>query len=97
MQKLSEEAIAAEVRALEEWSRTGEAIVKEFTFRSFLPAIQFVNRVAEQAEAVNHHPDILIRYNRVTLTLSTHDAGGLTPKDFALAREIDTVARDRYP
>jgi 4a-hydroxytetrahydrobiopterin dehydratase len=93
MQKLSEEAIAAEIRALEGWSRSGEAIVKEFTFRSFAPAVQFVNRVAERAEAANHHPDILIRYNRVQLTLSTHDAGGLTPKDFALAREIEGIVQ----
>ena len=52
----------------------------------------FVNRVAERAEAADHHPDLLIRYNRVTRTLSTHSAGGLTEKDFSLARQIDSPA-----
>ena len=62
---------------------------RTFSFENFVDAMSFVNRVADLAEDFQHHPDILIRYNKVTLTLSTHDAGGLTDKDFAFAREAD--------
>jgi len=73
------------------WTRRPDEIVKEYRFRTFPAAVEFVRRVADLAEAANHHPDILIRYNRVTLTLSTHDAGGLTGKDRALAVRIDRL------
>jgi 4a-hydroxytetrahydrobiopterin dehydratase len=70
-----------------------DAIVRDFAFADFAAAIAFVNRVAEAAEAANHHPDILVHgWNRVRLTLSTHSEGGLTDADFALAREIDRLA-----
>ena len=69
------------------------SIVRELQFADFAAAIAFVDRVAERAEAANHHPDILIHgWNRVSLTLSTHSAGGLTDADFALARQIDLLA-----
>jgi 4a-hydroxytetrahydrobiopterin dehydratase len=72
------------------WSREGNAIVREWTLADFAAALAFVNRVAECAEAANHHPDILLHgWNRVRLELSTHSQGGLTDADFALAREID--------
>lgn len=67
-------------------------LVRTFTFSDFLAAIRFVNAVAEVAEAADHHPDIDIRYNKVTLALTTHDSGGLTEKDFALAAQADTIA-----
>jgi 4a-hydroxytetrahydrobiopterin dehydratase len=70
-----------------EWSDT--EISKTFTFTDFNGSMEFVNRVAEAAEAANHHPDIDIRWNRVTLRLSTHSEGGLTQKDLDLATEID--------
>jgi 4a-hydroxytetrahydrobiopterin dehydratase len=66
-------------------------IKKEFVFADFAAAMVFVNKVAELAEAEGHHPDILIEYNKVTLTLSTHDVGGLTEKDFALEKKIDAI------
>jgi 4a-hydroxytetrahydrobiopterin dehydratase len=76
-----------------EWSREGDAIVREFKLADFAAAIAFVNRVAELAERANHHPDILVHgWNRVRLTLSTHSAGGLTEADFSLASEIDRLA-----
>ncbi len=73
-----------------EWARDGDAIVREYKLTDFATAIAFVNRVAELAEAANHHPDILVHgWNRVRLELSTHSAGGLTDADFALAGQID--------
>ena len=75
-----------------EWQRDGESVVREFRFDNFAAAVAFVNRVAEAAESINHHPDILIHsWNRVRLTLSTHSTGGLTDKDFELAHMIDTL------
>ena len=74
------------------WTRKPDEIVKEYRFRTFTAAVEFVRQVADLAEAANHHPDILIRYNRVQLTLSTHDAGGLTFRDTKLAEEADALA-----
>ena len=75
-----------------EWSREGDAIVREFKLADFAAAIAFVNRVADLAERANHHPDILVQgWNHVRLTLSTHSQGGLTEADFALAGEIDRL------
>lgn len=72
------------------WAHEGSAIVREWKLADFPAAIAFVNRVAELAEAANHHPDILVHgWNGVRLELSTHSQGGLTDADFALAREID--------
>jgi 4a-hydroxytetrahydrobiopterin dehydratase len=70
------------------WERTGNAIRRTWSFADFEGSIAFVNRVAALAEEMDHHPDIDIRYARVTLALSTHDAGGLTTRDFALAEKI---------
>ena len=74
------------------WQRNGEIITRTFQFQDFPAAMQFVNAVAQVAEQVQHHPDIDIRWNKVTLALTTHDAGGLTQKDFALARQCDALA-----
>jgi 4a-hydroxytetrahydrobiopterin dehydratase len=75
------------------WEREGDAISREFKFADFAAAMAFVNRVADAAESVNHHPDILVHsWNRVRLTLSTHSEGGLTENDFALARTIDGLS-----
>lgn len=84
---------ADERLATSEWSRQGSAIVREWTFPDFAGAIVFVNRVAELAEAANHHPDILVHgWKKVRLELSTHSAGGLTDADFALAGSIDGLS-----
>ena len=74
------------------WRHDGRAIVREWTFADFAKAIAFVNRVAEAAEAANHHPDITISWNKVELTLTTHSEGGLTENDFELAARIDSLA-----
>jgi 4a-hydroxytetrahydrobiopterin dehydratase len=78
--------------ATSEWHRQGEAIVREWKLEDFAQALAFVNRVAEVAEAANHHPDILLHsWNKVRLELSTHSQGGLTEADFDLAGRIDRL------
>jgi 4a-hydroxytetrahydrobiopterin dehydratase len=90
--KLRDAEIEARLETLPEWSQPGEEIQRTFRFDDFVQAMTFVERVAERAEAVQHHPDILIRYSRVTLSLSTHDAGGITEKDFDFAAAADALA-----
>lgn len=91
VEKLSDEAIEDALADLPEWSRSGDAIQRTFAFGGFKAAIDFVGSVAVHAEEVQHHPDILIRFSKVTLTLSTHDAGGLSEKDVDFARHCDRV------
>jgi 4a-hydroxytetrahydrobiopterin dehydratase len=86
--RLEEAEITARLSALPGWERRGDEIRRTFAFSDFKAALAFVNRVGELAEEMNHHPDIDIRYSKVTLALTTHDSGGLTAKDFALAAEI---------
>jgi 4a-hydroxytetrahydrobiopterin dehydratase len=89
MAKLTPEAVQTQLQKLSGWSLQGEAISKQYVWPSFPEAVKFVNRVADLAEEADHHPDILISYRRVTLTLSTHSEGGITQKDFDLAARID--------
>lgn len=88
-EKLSDIAIQRELGTLPGWSRRGEVLTRTYAFRNFVESIEFVNRIAAVAEGMNHHPDIDIRYSRVTLVLSTHDAGGITQSDLDLAKAID--------
>ena len=89
MPKLSAEAIEARLASLEGWRRQGDAITKTFVFPSFTDAMAFVRRLADQAEAADHHPDILIQHKRVTLSFWTHTEGGVTDKDVDGARTAD--------
>lgn len=91
--KLSDAEIETRLDSLPEWSRRGEEIQRTYGFKDFVQSMAFVNAVAARAEAVQHHPDILIRWNRVTLSLSTHDCGGISAKDFDFARDADAAAR----
>jgi 4a-hydroxytetrahydrobiopterin dehydratase len=91
MPKLSEKAIAKKLNTLAGWERSGESISKTYIFDTFLEGIDFINRVAEIAEEVDHHPDITVHYRRVTFTLWTHSEGGLTERDFDLAEKIESV------
>ncbi len=91
MPLLDEQAIRARLDQLRGWTREGDAIRKTYTLDSFAESIAFVNRIAERAERADHHPDIDIRYDRVACALSTHSEGGLTAKDFDLAREIEAA------
>lgn len=91
MARLTEEEIGRVLEELPGWERQGEAIVKTFQFEWFTPAMGFVTKVALLAERHDHHPDIDIRYKRVRLLLTSHDAGGLTERDVNLAKEIEAV------
>lgn len=96
-EKLSPEDIKTRLADMPEWAETGGEIHRTFAFSDFVEAMGFVNRIAFDAERMNHHPDVLIRYNKVTLRLSTHDAGGITAKDFELAAIADGRAPAETP
>jgi len=91
--RLSEQEIADGLKRLSGWTREGQAIKKTFSFAKFADGIRFVDRVAVAADAMDHHPDIDVRYTAVTMTLSTHSAGGLSRKDFELAERIERETR----
>jgi 4a-hydroxytetrahydrobiopterin dehydratase len=92
MNVLTEEEIAAHLGGVPAWQRQGDSIVMTVTRADFKDALLYVGAVAFLAEAASHHPDIAISWNKVTLTLSTHSAGGLTGADFALAGQISRLA-----
>ncbi len=89
MALLTTKDVEQELKGLHGWEWEGDAIEKQYSFGSFADSMKFANRVAALAEEHNHHPDILVQYTKVTLTLSSHDAGGLTARDFRLAKAID--------
>ncbi len=93
--KLDADAIKAALAETPEWSEVSGAIQRTFQFEDFARAMAFVHKVADYAEDAQHHPDILIRYNKVTISVSTHDAGGISEKDFALAKAVDRFADPR--
>ena len=90
--KFAEPQIILALGTLPDWKKTGDVIARTFQFKDFPAAMDFTNAVAALAEQAQHHPNIDVRWNKVTLALSTHDAGGLTEKDFALARQCDALA-----
>jgi len=91
MPKYSAAQTKAALRFLPGWTKKGGTITRTFTFRDFSGAVEFVNAVARLAEKAWHHPDIDIRYSKVTLALTTHSEGGLTEKDFELAAKFDQL------
>jgi len=92
VKKASDTEIAEQLKDLPNWSRQGNEIVRKFEFDGFGAAFAFMTRVALVAEKMDHHPDWTNVYNRVEIRLSSHDAGGLTSRDFKLARAIDDIA-----
>ena len=92
MKKYSAAQIKTALAGVPEWKKRGTAIARTFQFKDFPAAIKFVDAVAKLAEQAWHHPDIDIRWNQVTLALTTHDAGGLTEKDFELAKKFDALS-----
>jgi 4a-hydroxytetrahydrobiopterin dehydratase len=90
--QLADAEVQAFVKRSPGWALEGGMLKRIFTFADFRAAMAFVNRVADAAEAADHHPDIDIRYSKVTLGLSTHDAGGITARDTALATQVDRFA-----
>jgi len=93
MQKLTPALIKAALAETPHWKKQGAMIARTYEFKDFVAAMKFVNAVAKLAEQAWHHPDIDIRWNKVALALTTHDQGGLTAKDFALAKKFDAAAR----
>ena len=91
MPALADDQIATQLAALDGWARDADMIVKTYELPTFMGAIAFVERIADLAEAADHHPDIDIRYRKVRIALSTHDAGGITQKDFDLAGDIEAI------
>ena len=89
--KLERHQVAERMQMLPNWTLRGDQIERILIFESFVDAMIFVNKVAEVAEEEGHHPEIRIVYNRVMLALTTHDAGGLTSKDFQMARRINEL------
>jgi 4a-hydroxytetrahydrobiopterin dehydratase len=92
MPTLSASTVSRRLARLKGWSQVENAIQKQYTFPDFKTAMFFVNVVAGLAEQAGHHPDITVNYSRVRLSLSTHDAGGITAKDFDLAARIEEAA-----
>lgn len=91
--KLSDADLSKALETLPGWSREGGAIVKTYKFGKFAEGIAFVQRIAKAADAMDHHPDIDIRYTKIRVALSTHDAGGITGMDTKLAGQMEELAR----
>jgi 4a-hydroxytetrahydrobiopterin dehydratase len=92
MAPMGDEEIEERLQALDGWSREGDAIVKRFEHADFKGSVDFVNRLTPVAEEMNHHPDLEISWNEVTVRITTHSEGGLTGNDFDLAAQIDPLA-----
>ena len=91
-QLLTESEIQTQLEQLSDWQLQDNTIYITKTFKNFIAAIEFINKLVEPAEQAAHHPDIAISYNKVTISLTTHDAGGLTNKDFNLAKVISAIS-----
>jgi 4a-hydroxytetrahydrobiopterin dehydratase len=91
MSALKPEHVSRLMKTVPKWGRRSRTIWRKFEFEGFMDSIEFVKRVARKAEDNDHHPDIDIRWNKVTLTLSTHSEGGLTQKDFSMARQCSEI------
>ncbi|MGB8771519.1 MAG: 4a-hydroxytetrahydrobiopterin dehydratase [Candidatus Korobacteraceae bacterium] len=89
---LSDIEVQQALQKLPGWNKSGNAIERNLQFANFVQAMDFVNQIAEAAEAVNHHPDIHISYSKVTLTLVSHDSGGVTQRDIRMAGKINELA-----
>lgn len=92
MAELTPKQIKAALPSVQDWCKQSASITRTCEFKDFVAAMKFVNKVARVAEAAAHHPDIDVRWNKVTLTLTTHSAGGLTQQDFDLAQQLDALA-----
>jgi 4a-hydroxytetrahydrobiopterin dehydratase len=91
MPALTTKQVSRHLKAVPNWSKRAQTILRTYKFEGFLNSIAFVNRIARKAQKADHHPDIDIRFDKVTLKLTTHDEGGINKKDFFLARQCDGV------
>ena len=92
MAALSDDDVKTRLSSLDGWEHKGDAIEKQFQFEDFTGSVEFVDRITPVANEMNHHPDLAISWNKVTVTLSTHSEGGLTDNDFELAQKLDGLA-----
>lgn len=90
---LTQAEIDQKIQAIPQWQQSEQTLTRTFKFKNFVEAIAFVDQLVEPAEAAAHHPDLTISYNKVTVSLTTHDAGGLTELDFSLAQTISELAK----
>ncbi|MGL5074521.1 MAG: 4a-hydroxytetrahydrobiopterin dehydratase [Waterburya sp.] len=90
---LTQTEIEQKIKTLPQWQQQNQAITRTFEFKNFVEAIAFVDKLVEPAEAAQHHPDLTISYNKVTVSLSSHDAGGITQQDFDLAKTISQLVQ----
>ncbi|MFB8796287.1 MAG: 4a-hydroxytetrahydrobiopterin dehydratase [Microcoleus sp.] len=97
LKPLTEQEISQRLQGLPNWTREGKTIKYTHDFKNFVQAVSFVNCLISPSEKAGHHPDIFIAYNRVTISLTTHDAGGLTKPDFELAETISKVVSEWMP
>jgi 4a-hydroxytetrahydrobiopterin dehydratase len=91
-QSLNQTEIQERLKSINGWKQNGKTIQQTFRFKNFINAIAFVNELVEPAETAGHHPDLEISYNKVTVSMTSHDAGGLTSKDFDMAMTISELA-----
>lgn len=91
-QLLTEPEIQNQLKALSGWEQEGKTIQQTFTFKGFVEAINFVNQLVDPAESAGHHPDLEISYNKVKVSMTSHDAGGLTQRDFDMAKKISELS-----
>ena len=89
MSAMKVKEIRLNLKSIPKWTKRGRTLFRTYAFKEFMQGLRFVTRVAKRAEKSQHHPDIDIRYNKVTLKLTTHDEGGITDKDVAMARQCD--------
>lgn len=94
-QLLTKDDISKDLKSVPEWKQEGDAIKRQFVFRDFREAVSFLVQIAFDAEEADHHPDVELNYKKLTLSLSTHSEGGLTNKDFDLAKKIDEAFSTR--
>ena len=92
MAVLNDDEVRERIGELEGWERAGDSLRKQFKLDDFKGSVDFVNRITPEAEEMNHHPDLEISWNTVTVSLSTHSEGGITENDFELAKRIDAQA-----
>lgn len=90
--KLNSAQISQQRKSVPDWALEAQSLQRTFKFKNFVEAVAFVNRLVEPAEKLGHHPDLIVSYGKVVVTLTTHDAGGLTLNDFMLAQQIDRLA-----
>lgn len=90
--KLNSAQISQQRKSVPDWALEEQSLQRTFKFKNFVEAVAFVNRLVEPAEKLGHHPDLIVSYGKVVVTLTTHDAGGLTLNDFMLAQQIDRLA-----